>query len=294
MHIVYIVSSFEGGGAEFAIPDIVKALQGCGHQVSVVGCTLGDGMACSRLDAAGIAYKVLGQPNTNRWKRVLNLLSYVKAKKPDLIWTSLPKATLDGQIIGKLLKIPVISWQHSAFTKRYKEWAMPFLQRLSHYWISDSASVSQYLKARMKVKPSRIIEWPIFIAHSDWPQSQLWDGQTPLRIGSLGRLHYHKDYPTLLRAYAHLRNIAPDLYKKSVLIIAGAGPDKEALQKLAVELGIENQLELVGHLEDPSQFLASLHVYVQPFKNGRDVYCRTRSDGGWRACSFNPCWGVGL
>jgi glycosyltransferase involved in cell wall biosynthesis len=44
--------------------------------------------------------------------------------------------------------------------------------------------------------------------------------------------------------------------------IAGSGADAERLQRLAGELGIRDQTEFVGHIEDVPRFLASLDVFV--------------------------------
>lgn len=262
MKIFYIVSSLEGGGAEFAIPDIVSALEAAGGEVRLFACERRDGMAAPRLERAGIPFELL--PEGGRTRRLRTLRARARAEKPDLIWTSLPRATLDGQILGRLLGLPVVSWQHSAFTRPYKRWAMPILQRLSDIWIADSRSVADYLRSAMRVPQRRIMRWPLFVARQDQPQAAPWGGQGPLRIGSLGRLSPHKDYPTLLAAFARLREIAPDVFARSRLLIAGSGPDEAALRRLAADLGIADRLDLIGYLDDPADFLASLHVYAQP------------------------------
>lgn len=64
----------------------------------------------------------------------------------------------------------------------------------------------------------------------------------PYMLG-LGGLIHHKGFDILLRAYAHLRQPAPDL------LIAGAGPDRAALEQLAQRLGIAPRVTFLGLVE---------------------------------------------
>lgn len=264
LRIFYIVSSLEGGGAEFAIPAIVGALSALGHEVRLLFCERRDGSALPRLAQAGLDFTLLSETGDARSRSLRHLFQRARSERPDLIWTSLPRATFEGQMVGRRLGIPIVSWQHSAFTRPYKRLIAPLLQHLSHLWVADSDDVATYLRDTVRVAADRVMTWPLFVAPQAQPQAGAWTGEGSFRIGSVGRLSPHKDYPTLLAAFAQLREIAPALYRRSRLAIAGAGPEQAELERIARDLHIVDRFDLPGFLDDPSEFLAGLHVYAQP------------------------------
>ncbi|UDF03952.1 glycosyltransferase [Asticcacaulis sp. AND118] len=78
------------------------------------------------------------------------------------------------------------------------------------------------------------------------------------RIGSLGRLHVNKGFDVLIRAASVLRDRGTDVS----LVIAGDGPEKEALNTLIADLRLEDRVALLGWIEPPDGFLASLDLFV--------------------------------
>ncbi|WP_196800134.1 MULTISPECIES: glycosyltransferase [unclassified Thioalkalivibrio] len=76
-------------------------------------------------------------------------------------------------------------------------------------------------------------------------------------ILSAGRLVPQKDYPTLLRAFARLRE-----RREARLIIVGKGREEGALRALAKELGIENDMDLPGFVSNPYAWMARSDVFA--------------------------------
>lgn len=76
-------------------------------------------------------------------------------------------------------------------------------------------------------------------------------------ILSVGRLTEQKDYATLLRAFQKLRE-----HKKAKLIILGEGEEREALEKLAQSLGVNQALDLPGFLPNPYAFMRKADLFV--------------------------------
>ena len=78
-------------------------------------------------------------------------------------------------------------------------------------------------------------------------------------ILSVGRLAKQKNYSLLLKAYALIRK------KRNVrLVIAGEGPEREHLKNLALNLGIEIDIDILGYVENPYKFMARSDVFVLP------------------------------
>lgn len=75
-------------------------------------------------------------------------------------------------------------------------------------------------------------------------------------IGSIGRLSPEKGIDVLLRAL-------PDLPGVTALIV-GEGPEREALEKLALELGVAGRAIFTGRVPESRPYFPALDVYVLP------------------------------
>lgn len=78
------------------------------------------------------------------------------------------------------------------------------------------------------------------------------------QLVSVGRLGYQKGYDLLLAAFARLRADLPD----ARLWLVGEGPDREALEAQATDLGIRSAVDLVGFVDNPAPYVAAADLYV--------------------------------
>jgi glycosyltransferase involved in cell wall biosynthesis len=82
------------------------------------------------------------------------------------------------------------------------------------------------------------------------------DKQIPILI-SAGRLASQKDFSTLLRAFAEVRD------KTEVrLVILGEGRDRNKLEELAEQLGIREAVALPGFVDNPCKYIAKADLFV--------------------------------
>lgn len=75
-------------------------------------------------------------------------------------------------------------------------------------------------------------------------------------VGAAARLDPVKDLATLVRGFAAAREGHPELK----LIIAGEGPERQALEALAEELGVRGAVTLAGWLDDMEEFYSALDI----------------------------------
>jgi glycosyltransferase involved in cell wall biosynthesis len=68
----------------------------------------------------------------------------------------------------------------------------------------------------------------------------------------------HKDHATLLRAAAELADRLPGLH----WVVAGEGGERAALERLRAELGLEQRVHLIGHLDEPARLVADADCFV--------------------------------
>lgn len=262
MRICYLINGLNGGGAAFPMIDVIQLMRSRGHDVRVLALMRQDGRAVARLEQAGIPYEVIGGGLLDIVGSGARLIARLRRERPDLLWTSLARATIFGQLAAGLLGIPVVSWQHSDYLKPSKRAILRRTGRLTQRWVADSEAVRQFTETELGVPADRIDIWPLFAAHPDAPQAGAWDGTGPFRIGTLGRLHYNKQYDVLIRAVARLRELDPVLAPRVELVFGGDGPEAEPLAALARSLGVDS-LRFDGFVDKPGPFLASLHTYIQ-------------------------------
>ena len=80
------------------------------------------------------------------------------------------------------------------------------------------------------------------------------EGALPVVLGA-GRLVEQKDFPTLLRAFALVREREP-----ARLVILGEGEERERLERLAASLGLSGEVDFPGFVENPYAYLARAAV----------------------------------
>jgi glycosyltransferase involved in cell wall biosynthesis len=265
MKIAYIINSVEGGGAAFPVPSIAKALRDCGADIEVFALTRRDGRALPAMIASGLDPTVRDGGETDHLRALAWLDRTVARFQPDIIWTSLTRATLLGQLVGARRRIPVVSWQHKEFLRPANRRLLRTMRRLSALWVADSSSVAAFTMKELHVPPAKLVTWPIFAGDASAPRSKPWQPGEVLRIASLGRLHEHKGYDVLIAALARLRSDGVPLPPFEITI-AGSGSDHEQLLAMATKAGLTN-LIFIGFVEDTRSFLANQHLYIQPSRS---------------------------
>jgi glycosyltransferase involved in cell wall biosynthesis len=79
----------------------------------------------------------------------------------------------------------------------------------------------------------------------------------PPVILAVGRLTKQKDFPSLIQAFAKVRQTKPVR-----LIILGEGPDRQLLEELVKELDIEEDVSLPGFVQNPYAYMSRASLYV--------------------------------
>jgi glycosyltransferase involved in cell wall biosynthesis len=261
--IAYVINSLEGGGAALPVPAVASVLRDTGADVCIFALERRDGRALTPILRAGLPVVVRDGGKGDHHAALRWLDGQIAAWHPSHIWTSLTRATLLGQLVGRRHHLPVVSWQHNAFLKPVNRLLLRMRRNYSNMWVADSQSVAALTEDRLGIPHSRLMTWPLFFADPDAPQASPWSPGQPIRVGSLGRLHPAKGYDVLVAALARMK---ADGFKSPApveFIVGGEGRQRDAILALARQAGVGN-LQLAGFVNDPRDFLAGLHLYVQP------------------------------
>lgn len=130
--------------------------------------------------------------------------------------------------------------------------------------VAVSAGVADDLVRTAKVPHDHItiIHNPVvtddLIARSMEPLNHPWfgDGEPPVVL-AVGRLSKEKDYPTMLRAFRRVR-----AQRSAHLVILGEGEDRDALEQLATDLGVADDVDLLGFKKNPYPYMRHASVFA--------------------------------
>jgi glycosyltransferase involved in cell wall biosynthesis len=267
MRIAYVINSVEGGGAAAPVPAIARVLRDQGAEVRVFALTRRDGRALPAMVEAGLEPLVRPGGLHDHVAALRWLAHETRVWGATILWTSLTRATVLGLLLAKRRGLPAVCWQHAAFLKTGNRLMLRALQSRARLWIADSTSVAALTRERLRVPDERLLTWPIFAADPGAPVASPWQAGEPLRLGSLGRLHPVKGYDVLFDALALLRKQG---FKPPVpleLTIAGEGRQRGALAAQIAAAGLGGVVRMPGFAPLPLEFLAGLHLYLQPSRS---------------------------
>jgi glycosyltransferase involved in cell wall biosynthesis len=135
------------------------------------------------------------------------------------------------------------------------------LYRLSDYVISISHGCEEDLRAtlRLSARKFKMIYNPVVKSRAENSPVLAADGEEKefKKILAVGNLQYHKDYPTLLRAFRSVRNKV-----KAHLYIVGEGSLRSELEALRKNLNLEQDVTLNGAVANPETFYRSADLMV--------------------------------
>jgi glycosyltransferase involved in cell wall biosynthesis len=150
-------------------------------------------------------------------------------------------------------------WQRQIQTlsmRRFYPWADAIVVP-SQGAARDLAEVAGLAPDRVQVIPNPIVT-PALLALAAQPVDHPWlqSPDIPVVLG-VGELCARKDFSTLVRAFAQLRQ-----RYTARLVILGKGRQRERLEGLARELGIDRDLSLPGFVSNPYAYMRRASLFV--------------------------------
>jgi glycosyltransferase involved in cell wall biosynthesis len=149
----------------------------------------------------------------------------------------------------------------------HERWS-PLLAKLFYGWadniVTVSQGVAQDLRQITRLSPSQVqvIYNPIVTLRLAEEAQTLpnhpWfkPGEPPVVLG-IGRLEPQKDFPTLLRAFAKVRQS-----QSARLMILGQGRERRKLETLIQDLDLKDDVTLMGFVENPYAYMARASAFV--------------------------------
>jgi len=266
--IAYIINNLTVGGAEKLLLSTVKRLNKEKYDITV--CPMfKENALLNDFQRTGVKVRCLNMYNKRDIRGLFKLYQFFKSHKIDIVHTHLLEADTFGRFAAIWAKVPIIittthsvdSWKLN--NRRFRTKFRLFLNRIADKHSNAIITVSDYIKNYLieheKTDPKKIhvIKNGIEIQKNKKPSIDKHKQET-IVLGCVGRLFEEKGFGYLLRAFKKAQNQHPNLK----LLIAGDGPLRAELEKLAYELGVSSDTEFMGVLDDIPTFLNKLDIFV--------------------------------
>jgi glycosyltransferase involved in cell wall biosynthesis len=235
--LMQAIAGARHGGAELFFVRLAAALRRAGEVQRVL--IRRDSQRAAALRAAGIAVGEYAFAGRFDLATRLGFRREVARWRPDIVLTWMSRATA---------ACPAGDFVHVARLGGYYDLKH---YRCCDYLIGNTRAIADYAVAGGWPR-ERVVYLPNFV-----PEPA---GDTVARARSgvlaLGRLHPNKGFELLLEAIAETRGIE--------LQIAGDGPLRSSLERLATRLGVADRVRFLGWRDDASELLRSAALLVCP------------------------------
>uniref|UniRef100_B8HV89 Glycosyl transferase group 1 n=1 Tax=Cyanothece sp. (strain PCC 7425 / ATCC 29141) TaxID=395961 RepID=B8HV89_CYAP4 len=270
--IAFFLRFLGGGGAERVVLNLSKGFLAHGFKVDLL-LSNGDSPHLWQVPK-GVRVVDFRDPRVS--SSLKSLIHYLREERPMALLPSLHYPS-EIAILAKYLSrtsTRVIVTEHNNLSREIRcesslfRKAIPLVTSILYPWADGIVAVSEGVAIDLAkftgISLNRInviynpVVTPELIEKSKEPVDHPWfePGAPPVILG-VGKLEAQKDFPNLIRAFSHVIKVQP-----SRLMILGWGPDRNKLEALVRELGLENTIAFPGHVDNPYKYMAQSSVFV--------------------------------
>ena len=260
--ILYLINSFDGGGAERAMTRIVSTLSQEKYDIRVGALKRGKGHIQPVLRRMNVDHFHLNAASMFDLSVFLKLCHYIRENDVDVIWMSLFHATIVGRVVGAWMKVPILlNWEHSSnLGSPFRILLRRLTNHLSDAVIADSSATAKALLNQKLGSNTQLHVVPIAGLDLSNFEQRTYGKNSPVVIGTVANLYGHKGIDILLRVAYEISNIESAVR----FIIVGEGPARNELEKQARELEVDDKVEFWGWRDDIPTLLSGFDIYFQP------------------------------
>lgn len=286
--ILVVIPTLRAGGSEKVIVTILKNLDEQRFEIKLAVFDLSDSVF---LDQLPPGIKIIDLDSQKIRFGIIKAAKIIYRWRPDVVFSTLGHLNLMLSIVKGFFprNTRLVARESSIVSEMIKTYRLPILWRLAvklfypriDLLICQSEAMKIDLVTRFKFPEEKInvIHNPVELVKIREKRNELESSsgfhRNGLSLVAAGRLSREKGFELLIEAIALLGN------KDISLTILGDGPMKESLLERARELGVADQVQLVGYVSDPiSEFIkADLFVMSSFFEGFPNVLLEALSSG---------------
>ena len=267
--VVYLAHTFQVGGAEEMVLNLVRHLPG---RFEPMVCAIHDlGPIGGEILASGTPTSALGlNPGLRRPWDVARLRRFLCETRPHIVHTFLLTASLYGRLAAMLARVPIVIGTEVNIYERKRpghvlaeRLLMPGTDRV----VASAESVRQFYIRQVHADPAKV---DVIYNAVDWAQLQTTTGREEMRrslnlpAGApvaviVARLTEQKGHTYLFDALAHVPGL-----EALHLIVVGDGDLRERLVRQVETFGLSTRVHFVGARRDLGDLLNAADLFVLP------------------------------
>lgn len=268
--LAIFIPSLVGGGAERVTVNLAQTLAEQGYLVDLVLAQ----QTGEYLDAVPPAVRIVNLRSSGVLASLPALVRYLRRQRPWAMISTLTYANIVALWARRLagISMPLMVTEHNTFSvvRRVdlRDLGLPWLAKRFYPWANYIVTVSKGAgndlaqSLSLPCEQVTVIYNPVVTEQlrqrACEPLDHHWFApDAPPVILTVGRLTEQKDFGTLIRAFAKVRST-----RHVRLLILGEGAERQALEALVLQLGLEADVSLPGFVRNPAAFMARSALFA--------------------------------
>lgn len=264
----------EHGGAQRLLYDICRSLPKDDFDLTVYYC-FGEGTFASDFESTGVSVVGLDASSNFDARTFVELTKELRAAEYDILQTNSPISGVWGRLAGTAASVPsIVSVEHNVHHS---------YRPLARYANGLSLPLADVVVGVSQSVTDSILDWERWLLEDSSVETihngvdveaieatfgrceQVVKDQTGLDsddviVGSFGRFAEQKGFEYLLRSFAIVRDAIPE----ATLLLIGDGPQRQHLESLSSDLGLEDAVVFPGRVPEIYPLLPAFDVAVFP------------------------------
>lgn len=271
--VALYLPNLDGGGAERMMVNLASGFARRGYQTDLV-------LAEARgpyLEQVAPEVNIVDLKSSGVAASLPRLVRYLRQQRPESLLATLNHASVVALLGCQLARVRtrtviresnmLFPYQTPSLRQRSLKASVKLLYPLANAHVAVSQGVADSLQDFVKLNPENVhtIYNPVItnglLERARLAPEHPWlvdksRSSPPVLLG-VGRLTGQKDFGTLVRAFARVRQT-----QEARLIILGEGTQKPNIDALAAELGVAEDVSLPGFVDNPFAFMARADLFV--------------------------------
>ncbi len=271
--VALYLPNLDGGGAERMMVNLASGFARRGYQTDLV-------LAEARgpyLEQVASEVNIVDLESSGVAASLPRLVRYLRRHRPESLLATLNHASVVALLGCRLARVRtrtviresnmLFPYQTPSLRQRSLKASVKLLYPTADAHVAVSQGVADSLQDFVKLNPKNVhtIYNPVItnglLERARLAPEHPWlvdrsQSSPPVLLG-VGRLTGQKDFGTLVRAFARVRQT-----QKAQLIILGEGTQRLNIEALAAELGVAEDVSLPGFVDNPFAFMARADLFV--------------------------------
>lgn len=266
-----LITGLGHGGAEHQLVQMAERLGACGWRVGVVSMLPLTGYD-QALASLGVPLRSLGMVRGQaRPVHVARLARVLRRWRPAVLHSHMVHANLLARVVRLVAPVPAVvsTVQSEIEGGPLRTAAYRLTDRLATLTTAVShATAERYLRIGAVPRAARMVTIPNSVDVDRFRPDAAARARLRHALGvddrfvwlAAGRLDLQKDYPNMLHAFAHAER--PGGAPEPVLLVAGEGPERAAIEALTAGLGLAERVRFLGLRSDMPGLMNAADAFV--------------------------------